>query len=195
MKTARIAGTFLNDAHHSVPRNGMRDGPRSAIMEQSAAEPLRQVAKRKVQRSMHAESVRRSENWTRENLAWMAGIFEGEGYVQGRKRSYKRKDGRTFSTVGYRITVSMTDEDIIRRFYKLAGLGNFNGPRLSPSMAAKGRKPIYDYTASGVDAYALVMAMWMWLGIRRRDQIKTATTAWLQSSGHWRRKIATSLTD
>src|SRR5665213_179839 len=105
---------------------------------------------------MYAESVRSSEHWTRENLAWMAGLFEGEGYVQGRPRSYKRADGRSFTTIGYRLAITMTDEDIIRRFHRLAGVGNVNGPRLSPSMVAKNQQPIYDYTANGAEAYALM---------------------------------------
>ena len=126
-----------------------------------------------------------SENWTRENLAWMAGIFEGEGYVQGRKRSYQRTDGRTFTTVGFRLAISMTDEDIIKRFHTLSGIGTCNGPRLSPSMT---RQPLWDYRAHGKDAYALAIAIWPWLGNRRQKQLREAIDAWLESPGHWSRK-------
>jgi hypothetical protein len=129
-----------------------------------------------------------SELWTRENLAWLAGIFEGEGYVQGRPRTYKRKDGREFTTVGFRMTISMTDEDVITRAHQIAGVGNLNGPRRSPSMVARGAKPMWDFDAAGVEAYALCVALWSWLGERRRSQMKTAMEAWLQSPGHWSKK-------
>jgi hypothetical protein len=131
------------------------------------------------------ESANRSKNWTRENLAWMAGVFEGEGYVQGRPRSYVRADGRPFTTVGFRCAISMIDEDVIRTFHELAGVGTCNGPRQSPSMK---HRPLWDYRAHGADAYALAVAMWPWLKQRRRDQLQTAILAWRASPGHWSRK-------
>lgn len=126
-----------------------------------------------------------SEKWTRENLAWMAGLFEGEGYVQGRPRSYTRKDGREFTTVGFRLAISMVDEDIIKRFHDLAGVGTCNGPRMSPSMK---NQPLWDYRAHGADAYALAIAILPWLGSRRREQLQKAINAWLEAPGHWSRK-------
>jgi hypothetical protein len=130
------------------------------------------------------------ENWTRENLAWMAGIFEGEGYVQGRSRKYNRADGREFTTVGFRLAITMSDEDVIKRFHQLAGVGTCNGPRRSPSAVIRfpDGKPMWDYRASGSEAYALAIALWQWLGVRRRDQLKTAIEAWRQSPGHWSKK-------
>ena len=133
---------------------------------------------------MYAESV--SKNWTRENLAWMAGIFEGEGYVQGRPRTYVRKDGRPFTTVGFRLVVSMTDEDILQRFHDYAGIGTLRGPRVFPSRPTS--KPIWDCSVHGADAYALAVALLPWLGIRRREQCKAAILAWTKSPGHWSRK-------
>ena len=126
-----------------------------------------------------------SDNWTRENLAWMAGIFEGEGYVQGRPRKYTRADGREFTTVGFRLAISMTDEDVIKRFHRLAGVGTCNGPRKSPSMTGKA---MWDYRSHGAEAHALAVAIWHQLGDRRRGQLQTAIEAWLQSPGHWSKK-------
>lgn len=129
-----------------------------------------------------------STNWKRENLAWMAGLFEGEGYVQGRPKTYTRKDGRAFTSVGFRLAISMTDEDIMRRFHSLAGVGRLNGPRLSPSMARKNMKPLWDFCANGAEGYALMIALLPWLGGRRREQVAQAIQAWLQAPGHWSKK-------
>ena len=127
-----------------------------------------------------------TNKWTRENLAWMAGIFEGEGYVQGRPRTYTRKDGRLFTTVGFRLVISMSDEDILIRFHQLAGIGTLRGPRVAPSRI--GSKPLWDYSAHGKDGYVLAVALWSWLGIRRRSQVRTAVESWIQSPGHWSKK-------
>ena len=161
------------------------------LVGQSATKPLKSLDYEEGSETMYAEPVRRSANWTRENLAWMAGLFEGEGYVQGRPRSYKRADGRTFTTVGFRLAISMTDEDVIRRFHQLAGVGTCNGPRLSPSMK---NQPLWDYRAHGADAYALTVAMWPSLGMRRKSQLQTSVLAWIASPGHWRRRKASAST-
>ncbi len=127
-----------------------------------------------------------SELWTRENLAWMAGIYEGEGYCQGRPRTYQRADGRDFTTTNFRLVISMSDEDIVTRFHKFAGIGTLRGPRTFPSRP--NNKPLWDYSAHGADGYALGVAMWSWLGQRRKEQLHAAISAWLQAPGHWSKK-------
>jgi hypothetical protein len=47
-----------------------------------------------------------------ESVAWAAGLFEGEGYV------HARKDG------GTEIGLEMCDEDVVRRFAQIVGVGN-----------------------------------------------------------------------
>jgi len=47
-----------------------------------------------------------------EAVAWAAGLFEGEGYVS------RSKDG------GTRIGIEMCDEDVVRRFAEIVGVGN-----------------------------------------------------------------------
>lgn len=45
-------------------------------------------------------------------VAWAAGLFEGEGCIG------HRKDG------GTELSVEMTDEDVVRRFAEIVGVGN-----------------------------------------------------------------------
>lgn len=47
-------------------------------------------------------------------IAWMAGLFEGEGciYVLNQKNNY------------WYLKVTMCDKDVVDRFYELAGCGN-----------------------------------------------------------------------
>ena len=57
---------------------------------------------------------------TREQeIAWAAGLFEGEGYAVLNKRK----------PVVLRLAIEMTDRDVIERFATIVGVGNANGPR------------------------------------------------------------------
>ena len=53
---------------------------------------------------------------TATELGWLAGIFEGEGslYFNVNKRS----------TGHWRAVIAMSDEDVIRRFHQLVGVGS-----------------------------------------------------------------------
>ena len=55
------------------------------------------------------------------DLAWLAGIFEGEGWVSFHYGSPKHG---SFWEAG----LKMTDEDVVRRFHRLIGIGQFHGP-------------------------------------------------------------------
>lgn len=58
---------------------------------------------------------------TEDELAWAAGLFEGEGWITERLR----KDGIKIPTLGLR----STDEDVLRTFHRILGMrGTINGP-------------------------------------------------------------------
>lgn len=96
-----------------------------------------------------------------EDLAWAAGLFEGEGSI-----SLSR--GRP------RIQIQMSDEDVVRRFHEAVGCGSVSGPSTSPSRHkyAANPKPIWTWQASGFvrkqDVQKTLLAMWPHLGSRRR---------------------------
>jgi hypothetical protein len=112
----------------------------------------------------------------REKLAWAAGLFEGEGsFVANRL------------PVGPSATLSMADEDIVRRFAQVIGGGSvYCCPPRRP-----GWKPLFKWAISGHHRVQAVVAMlWPWLSPRRRAQAKKALLAARQSRGHqkWRKE-------
>lgn len=96
--------------------------------------------------------------WTREDLAWAAGLFEGEGYITyGQQHS---------DSVRLRLGLNITDEDVIRQFHKIVGVGTLSGPHVRPGSH---HKPIWTWYASSFEAaQALIAAFYPWLHSRRR---------------------------
>ena len=130
---------------------------------------------------MYMESVGadcKSAQWTRENLAWVAGIVEGEGTVRWTNPAPKRPDGRHPGGQSLDLSVAMTDEDVLRRIVKIFGVGTIFGPYQPKPVT---RKPIFQLKINGANAYACLMAIWPWLHKRRRDQVTIAVKAWLVS--------------
>jgi hypothetical protein len=95
--------------------------------------------------------------YQRDDVAWAAGLFEGEGCI-----SLSNKGGPAA-----RLSVSMTDEDVIRRFHKVVRVGYVYKTAL--------RNPRYKqqwcWSAHSHEACQFVIAMlWRWLGSRRRGR-------------------------
>lgn len=55
------------------------------------------------------------------DMAWVAGIIEGEGHIAFPKRGVSQ----------VHVYVKMTDEDVVRRLRDVTGLGNVTGPNVS----------------------------------------------------------------
>lgn len=101
-------------------------------------------------------------NWTRENIAWLSGLFEGEGCV-----SVRRQPGRN-----HRISVSiaMTDEDVIRKAGEIAGVGDVSGPY---GPYRENEKALWRWQTTRYEpAQAILAAMYPFLGKRRCAKIK-----------------------
>jgi hypothetical protein len=111
---------------------------------------------------------------SREHLAWLAGLFEGEGCIAA---PYRRADNRKSSPL--RIRIKMCDKDVLQKFKTLAGMGGVSGP-YKPS--GWGVKPTFDYVISGRKAYALAAMLWTYLGQRRKSQVRRAFRAYAKIS-------------
>lgn len=99
-----------------------------------------------------------------EELAWAAGLFEGEGCVS----SYTRKDSDPEKRVGARCSVAMKDADIIVRFGFIIGRG-----RIYPMRRPDGRADLVSWQSVGFeDTQATIAALWKWLGPRRRTRAR-----------------------
>lgn len=112
------------------------------------------------------------EEWLEEyrNYAWAAGLFEGEGCVTiVKQKSRIRRDGTPCRPEGYRyprLCMSLTDEDVLRRFAVIMG-GTIRGPYCN----AKNRKPIWNWQASGDDALRGATLLFPFLGNRRLKRL------------------------
>jgi hypothetical protein len=108
---------------------------------------------------------------------WLTGVYEGEGSLT---RNNAQRNIKSMQ-----LSVTMKDKDIIERLYKIAGVGNIQGPykRSNPKWSDMWRWSVYKKE----DILYVLRGMWGHLGNRRKDQvIKQLTRAgidleiWLQ---------------
>lgn len=99
-----------------------------------------------------------------ENLDWLAGLFEGEGWV-----SVDRGAGRRVN-----LGIAMTDLDVLQAAQRTAGVGRIYGPY------GTGRvKPIWQWRVHRSEEVAgLAMTLYPMLAARRREQIRNMLTSW-----------------
>lgn len=95
-------------------------------------------------------------------IQWAAGLLEGEGSFMSSKPGTAR------------ISVEMTDHDVILRLSEVTGVGNISGPYFKD-----GGKDSWIWSVSkSRDAAALAMLMYPLMGERRKSQIVTALSSW-----------------
>ena len=106
--------------------------------------------------------------WTREDLSWAAGLFEGEGSIHLGKHHKKWQA---------RLQMQMTDLDVMKRFQAIVG-----GPEIrGPYQYRAENKPIYQWATTRQElVQAIIVALWPWLGERRREQAKLALRSLLE---------------
>ncbi len=95
-------------------------------------------------------------------LAWAAGLYEGEGCLS----LHANAQGRLYP----RLTLQMDDDDVVRRFADVVGVGTVNGPH-GPYGTSKKKRTQWKCSKPGEIAHFL-MAVKDYLGQRRREQIK-----------------------
>lgn len=93
-------------------------------------------------------------------LAWTAGLFEGEGCIS--IRPTKARNGQAV------LSLMMRDEDSVRRFHRAMGFGTVRW-----SFPASRKNGIWVWTAYGYErVQAAVAFMWSGLGERRRARAR-----------------------
>lgn len=91
-------------------------------------------------------------------LAWLAGIVEGEGSI-----SFQGANS-------VRVTVQMVDRDIIERCYRVAGLGYIDNPKYSTTHKAQ-----WPWIVQRRDDVIMLLHMILpWLGQRRSQKAQEA---------------------
>jgi len=96
--------------------------------------------------------------WNREDIIWAAGLFEGEGCITTSSSHTERKL--------WRLILVMKDKDVIDKLHSVMKFGNVT-PRVKVDQWCweVGRQP---------HVYALIVAMYPWLGDRRKARAREA---------------------
>lgn len=119
----------------------------------------------------------------REQLAWAAGLFEGEGCLSTRGKSVNIL--RKYRDRGLVAAMKMTDEDVIFRFKQIVGVGNITGP-----YNKIGKKTWWVWQAGSFEhVQALIAILWPWLCRRRKDRAKELLTLYHASAAELSRKV------
>lgn len=111
---------------------------------------------------------------TREaEVAWAAGLFEGEGCI----RFCKHDRGLEY----IRLSIKMTDRDVLQHFADVVG-AEVKGP-YAPSEDKPHHKPVWSVTISKTRKSLNVLeAFWPYLGDRRRAKAQEVTALWEENS-------------
>lgn len=104
-----------------------------------------------------------SEAW----VGWAAGLFEGEGSVS---RTISKRDGREYH---YPVaSLAMIDEDTVRKFAGVVGVGNVSGPH-GPYGTSK--LPQWRWCAYGHTKVSTILEQFEpFLGTRRKEKFATS---------------------
>lgn len=99
------------------------------------------------------------------DLAWAAGLFEGEGYAGSRQVG---PHGNTAPM----LSLAMTDEETVRRFHAIMGFG-----AVTEQPSKRGHKTMWWWKAGAKNECLGIAALRPWLSGRRQAQIDTALDA------------------
>lgn len=110
---------------------------------------------------------------TEAEIAWAAGLFEGEGCII--ERTQRARDG---STLHYQcLQLTMTDRDVVERFHQVVGCGWRYSIR--PKVQnGRGTKILYDlHIGRRHDVERILLMLRPWLGERRGAKADQALAA------------------
>lgn len=103
------------------------------------------------------------------NIAWLAGLLEGEGTFH----ISKRKNALL-------IRVMMTDKDVVARAAVMFG-SRITGPLKTKTPKGNAGKLVFQTSVNGRWAAAWMMTLYKFLGERRRAKVRLALDVWKQS--------------
>jgi hypothetical protein len=105
----------------------------------------------------------RTCTWKAEDIAWVAGVFEGEGCIRVRKGGH----------YGAQVSIRMDDQDVIERIHSTMGFGNLYEAQ---ERRAGGRVVTqYNYQLAAAEhVIAFLTAVLPYLGARRRAKAEEA---------------------
>ena len=100
------------------------------------------------------------------DIAYMAGLFDGEGHVEYKKRLVKQKKGknRAYKTWSIRCEMSMTDREVMEWFHETIGFGTLNKREAKKSWT--GKKPQWRWRCSYRDALEFAKLLWPYAQVK-----------------------------
>lgn len=102
---------------------------------------------------------------SRENLAWAAGLWEGEGCFHLRVQVRSKSKGVDFIRTA---TMGMTDRDVMERFAAIMGYGNLRRQKRKAPW-----KDVWVWHTSRFELVQMTVCLfWPWLCSRRRAAAK-----------------------
>lgn len=107
----------------------------------------------------------------REDLAWAGGLFEGEGSIVW--TTVRNRNPKLPRWTRCQLSLHMCDEDVVRKFASIIGIGGVTGPYTYTDDVVKERKPSWYWAVGAFEKTQAVLAMlWPWLCSRRRGKAK-----------------------
>ena len=108
----------------------------------------------------------------REELAWAAGFFDGEGCTGYANQHTNKRRGHAY------LSVAQAERYPLERFMAAVGFGAIHGPVLMEN-----RKPKWNYRIDSFEKVQTVIALlWTWLGPTKRAQAKLKLTQGIASA-------------
>ena len=100
------------------------------------------------------------------DIAYMAGLFDGEGHVEYKKRLVKQKKGKNkaYNTLSIRCQMSMTDRGVMEWFHETIGFGTLN--KREAKLYWTGKKPQWRWRCSYRDALKFAKLLWPYAQVK-----------------------------
>ena len=103
---------------------------------------------------------------TVKDIAWMAGLLEGEGCFHLLNKKYPA------------ISLMMTDYDVLLRAKKTWRHNKIYGPIVRKTKNGTYQKPIWQLRITGPKAIGWMMTVYSFLGTRRKEAIENCLSTW-----------------
>ena len=96
------------------------------------------------------------------DIAYIAGLFDGEGSIQYKQYMRKRKHNpRPYPTWSIRMEIAMTDKSVLMWLCEVVGTGTVNSRKVRP-----GKKKQWRWRCSHRQAYYVARLIWPYVHVK-----------------------------
>ena len=96
------------------------------------------------------------------DIAYIAGLFDGEGSIQYKQYMRKRKHNpRPYPTWSIRMEIAMTDKSVLMWLCEVVGTGTVNSRKVKP-----GKKKQWRWRCSHRQAYYVARLIWPYVHVK-----------------------------